>query len=903
LLAAGTKLGPYEIVSPLGAGGMGEVYRARDGRLGREVAIKVLPVHLSANPEVRARFEREARTISGLNHPNICTLFDVGAEGETDYLVLELVEGETLAERLKRGPLPAPELLRIGMQLTDALDRAHRAGVVHRDLKPGNIMLTRSGAKLMDFGLARATGLAGGGSDSSRTLAALTQSPTVATPLTAEGSIVGTFQYMSPEQLEGREADTRSDLWALGCVLYEMATGRRAFEGRSQASLIAAILEREPAPIEPASGAPPSGNAAPAGLDRLVRALLVKDPEERIQTAHDVKLQLRWIAEGAGVSSMGVPASSVTGAAVMARPGRSSSAPWIVAGVALAAAIGVSAWALLRPAEEQRVFRFQPEAGIDGVTDTNWPRVSPDGRSLLFQASDSTGASSAYLMRFDETRAHLIDGTRGLQRAYWSPDSREIAFCADGKLLRLPVAGGSTSLVCPAPGGADLSWGAKGTILMDGRAIDSIRAVPAGGGELRPATRIDRAHGETGSAWPCFLPDGEHFLFVGNVNNGVVEQPIHLARLGSLDSKVIGTTEGRVEYAPGGWVLFVRNGSLVAQKLDMGAARLVGQTITLVENLRTGSALGHFSVTSSGVLAFGRGGGDKDYELQLVDRSGTPIGKTFGLGYYGNPSLSPDGSRVLVETHVVGAPWGEASVLDLARGTETKLPPTGGLLIRSAWSPDGQRVAYTRNPVGGPSRIIILSVDNASPPDSIPLPSQSYLGQWLATGPQLVYYDDRLRAFSVPSEGASRTPRALTDSTLVTVQPALSPDGRWLAMVSGSASSYYVYVQDMQGSPRRWQVSPAQGSRPTWTKGGREIVYEGRDGRLMAIDVDTTHGFQLGQPKLLFSLPVPALGRDVSSWSVDEKGERFVIERVHRVGHTGPTIEVVTSFASLVNRH
>jgi serine/threonine protein kinase len=291
-IAVGTKLGPYEILSPLGAGGMGEVYRARDTRLGREVAVKVLPQHLSANAEVRTRFEREAKTVSSLNHPHICTLHDIGREGDTDYLVMELIEGETLATRLAKGALPTSEVLKLGEQVADALDRAHRAGVVHRDLKPGNVMLTRSGAKLMDFGLARATGLAAA-PGSGVSIEALTQSPTMAQPLTAEGTIVGTFQYMSPEQLEGKEADARSDLWALGCVLYEMATGRRAFEGKSQASLIGAIMNTDPQPVSQLAP------MAPPALDRLVKACLAKDPADRVQSAHDVKLQLAWLADGA----------------------------------------------------------------------------------------------------------------------------------------------------------------------------------------------------------------------------------------------------------------------------------------------------------------------------------------------------------------------------------------------------------------------------------------------------------------------------------------------------------------------------------------------------------------------------------------------------------------------------
>src|SRR6187455_1759592 len=303
-LNSGTKLGPYEILSPLGAGGMGEVYRARDTRLGRDVAIKVLPQHLSSNPEVRSRFEREAKTVSSLNHPHICTLFDVGRDGNTDYLVMELIEGETLATRLAKGALPLADTLRIGGQIADALDRAHRAGVVHRDLKPGNVMLTKSGAKLMDFGLARAVGLGGAsGLSTGVTVGALTQSPTMAQPLTAEGTIIGTFQYMSPEQLEGKEADATSDVWALGCVLYEMATGRRAFEGKSQASLITSIMGSQPAPISTIS------TMSPPAFDKLVSAMLAKDAADRVQSAHDVKLQLQWIAEGG--SAAGLPAAPV----------------------------------------------------------------------------------------------------------------------------------------------------------------------------------------------------------------------------------------------------------------------------------------------------------------------------------------------------------------------------------------------------------------------------------------------------------------------------------------------------------------------------------------------------------------------------------------------------------------
>ena len=390
-LPTGTRLGPYEIAAPLGAGGMGEVYRARDTRLGRDVAVKVLPHELSAAPEVRARFEREARTVSSLNHPNICVLHDVGHEAGVDYLVMELIEGETLAERLKRGPFAAPELLRIGMHIASALDAAHRSGVVHRDLKPGNVMLTKTGAKLLDFGLARVGGLA-------PTVDSLSNSPTVAAPLTAKGSIVGTFQYMAPEQLEGKEADERSDIWAFGVVLYEMATGQRAFEGRSQASLIAAILEKEPAPISEVAP------LAPPGLDRLVRACLAKDPDQRLQTAHDAKLQLQWIAEGG--SQAGVPAP------VAARRRSREAAAWAIAGVAVLALLVLGGAQLLRRPGPPRVIRFEVRLPT-GTTGITWPRLSPDGKTMAFLASDSAGGRRLWIRPLDAIEGPSGGGWRG----------------------------------------------------------------------------------------------------------------------------------------------------------------------------------------------------------------------------------------------------------------------------------------------------------------------------------------------------------------------------------------------------------------------------------------------------------------------------------------------------------
>ena len=914
-LEPGTKLGPYEILSALGAGGMGEVYRARDTRLGRDVAVKVLPDHLSSQPEIRARFEREAKTVSSLNHPNICTLFDVGTEGETAYLVMELVEGDTLAVRIGRGAIPAPELLRIGAQVADALDRAHRAGVIHRDLKPGNIMLTKSGAKLMDFGLARATGLAGPGTGSSHAGATLTHSPTIGQALTAEGTLLGTFQYMSPEQLEGAEADARSDIWALGCVLYEMSTGRRAFEGRSQASLIAAILEREPSPIaEIPSGSASAAfaGAAPQGLDRLIRNCLTKDPEERIQTAHDVKLQLRGIAEAAGLSTTSgafapqtpIPGDASTFAGARAKARRASPLPWAIAAVAVLAAVATAAYLYPRATVPKPVYRFRPDTAVRGSRDSLWPRVSPDGRYLVFSVIDSTNSANAYIRGMDEIVPRFIPGSEGLVRPYWSPDSREIAFIADGKMKRLPITGGTPVVICEAAGGADLSWGSKGFILMDGRRTDSLRYVPAGGGELRPATTLDRAAGEVGHTWPHFLPDGEHFLFLAYTGLGTEKAKIRLGKIGSLTSKLLGESDGRVEYAPGGWVLYVRGTTLMARKLDRGKGELVGQAIPLVEDLRVGGARGHYSISPSGVFAFARLPLGENRTLRLADRRGAFVGEAIASGTLANPRLSPDGRSLLLEKRGTGAiAAGDISVLDLIRGTNTKLTFTNGHASSPEWAPDGKRFAYALLPEAGDAKIQILSADGLGGQDSVPVPPRPMLllWQWASAGSRILTGTSNGELFASPTEGAAREWRPLADSTLVGGHSQISPDGRWLAYAFGTARDVQVYVQSLTGTPGRWQVSTTLGIFPRWTKGGRELVFEGTDGRLMSVDIDTTAGFRAGTPHSLFLLPMKSSAFGATSWSVDATGEKFALT-IPPPQLTVGTIEVVTDFQSLVSR-
>src|ERR1039457_2890370 len=502
-LVSGTKLGPYEILSPLGAGGMGEVYRARDTRLERTVAVKILPTHMASSPEVRQRFEREAKTISQLSHPHICALYDVGREGEIEYLVMELLEGETLSDRLSKGALPLEQTLRYGIEIADAMDKAHRQGIVHRDLKPGNVMLTKSGVKLLDFGLAKATAPARGPQ--------LTSLPTQASPVTQAGTVLGTFQYMSPEQLEGKEADGRSDIFAFGAVLYEMATGRKAFSGASQASLISAILRDDPKPVSSVQ------SMTPLALDRVVQSCLAKDPEERWQSAGDLRKELHWIAQGGAAAQ--APVSQRAGK----KRERLAWAAAAIVGAGLAAAL------LLRsrtpPVAFDRAIQFKvslPESVVSSELDPvkTLFALSPDGSALAFLGS-TAATRQIYVRSLDAIDSRAVPGTQGAESPFWSPDGRNLAFFSDGKLKRVDLSGGPAITICDAPNGAAGTWSPDGAILFStwGAGSPVLHEVAAAGGASTDATKLDSMRHEHWQTWPMFLPDGKHFLYVSEAGN------------------------------------------------------------------------------------------------------------------------------------------------------------------------------------------------------------------------------------------------------------------------------------------------------------------------------------------------------------------------------------------------
>jgi Tol biopolymer transport system component len=843
MLAAGMRLGPYEIISPLGAGGMGEVYRARDTRLGRDVAVKVLPAGVSSNPDSRSRFEREARAVSSLNHPHICTLHDVGRAGDTDFLVMELVEGETLAVRLEKGPLPTEPLLKTAIEVADALEKAHRAGIVHRDLKPGNIMLTKGGAKLMDFGLARATGLAAGPSG-------LSQSPTVSRPLTAEGTIVGTFQYMAPEQLEGKEADARSDLWALGAVLYEMATGRKAFQGKSQASLISAIMSGEPAPI--VSITPMS----PPALDRLVHACLAKDPEDRIQTAHDARLQLEWIRDAG--SQAGIPAP------LLARRRSRERLARILVGVL--ALIGIAAAALLlprmmRPPAEAPVMRFAitAPAGVTMTTDPVDSAISPDGRTVVFLATDSTSTTRIWARPIGSLAARAITGTDNASVPFWSPDSRFVGFFADGKLKKVPIAGGAVEVLCDALDARGASWSRNGVIVFAPIAAGPIARVSADGGEPVEIMRPDTTKGENGLRWPAFLPDGKHYLVVGLP----ARQGHFDVYLGSLDSKerrrILSSAAAPV-YVPPGYLIIVRNGRLMAQRFDPQRLRVIGDPIPLGEAPPLSNATGGRAVSaaSTGILAHPEVG-MPDTRLIWLNSSGRETGTLpMPAGRWDQLSLSPDAKR-LVAARRNSATSSNLWMVEIARGMASRFTfASSGVPENIMWSPDGQWIAYDTY-LDGPAEILRKRADGSQDEEMIHRSGALFmnLSQWTRDGRYLVFSQpDPVTGWDVwllPLDG-DRKAFPYLHSRFNERSGAVSPDGRWIAYESDESGRSEVYVQSFPTPGNKYRVSTSGAFAVFWPTGGREMILAGLDGVAYTVDVTTTPSFSAGTPRVRFRL-------------------------------------------------
>jgi Tol biopolymer transport system component len=855
-LTSGTLLSHYRVIEKIGAGGMGEVYRAQDTRLGRDVAIKVLSPYLAATPEVRARFEREARTISQLNHPHICTLYDIGHHDGMDYLVMELLDGETLADRLQKGPLPVAEVLSVGAEIAEALDVAHRRGIVHRDLKPGNVMLTKSGATLMDFGLARASVIVSGTTGD-------TESPTVSRPLTAKGTIVGTFQYMAPEQLEGKEADARTDIWALGCVLYEMATGKQAFEGTSQASLISAIMKDEPRRItELAPLTPPA-------LERLVRQCLAKDPDDRWQSAADLGRELRWLADAS--SQAGVPA------AVAARRRVMSQLAWVLVVVLGIAAATLGVWQLRRPVE-------RPPAVIldinlpDGVRQPRTPALSPDGRWLVFAAFDSTDRCRLWLRPVGGREVRSLPNTEcssGRVTPFWSPDSRSIAFFAKGKLMRMSLEGGTPQALCDASDPRGGCWGEDGMILFAPGSQGPIFRVPAAGGAPVAVTQVDSTRDEISHRYPCLLPDGRHFLYV-SVGIGPDR---HGTWVGSLDGSAprhLLDASTIAVYAPPGHVVFRRQQALMAQAFDPSSMQLKGEPRTLLTDALSYQLGGqNFSPSGNGLLVCATGQLSRG-RLYWYDRTGRETGAASGLLPFGGAySLSPDGRQALyVTSDISGAT--QLWLVDLRSGLGTTLTFGDAGANGRLWSPDGSKVYFAVRPAGR-DEIHSLSLDGSEGEKVVFRPATllCLLTACTPDGNHLVValpgQSGRWELWLVPTSGAGDA-QCLLSGPFNVQRADVSPDGRWLAYASDESGQYEIYVTSFPVPGARHRVSSEGGNAPVWLRGGRELLFETPPDRIMVADVSTETGFSAGMPHELFRSP----GSTISLVAARD-GNRFLL--------------------------
>jgi eukaryotic-like serine/threonine-protein kinase len=856
-LISGNRLGPYEILALVGTGGMGEVYRAKDTRLDRIVAIKILSAHLSNNPDFRQRFEREAHTISSISHPHICALYDIGHQDGIDYIVMEFLEGETLAEKIQKGPLSVEQVLRYGIEIADALDKAHKQGIIHRDLKPGNIMITKSGAKLLDFGLAKFKSPAGPTMSGVSALA--TEGPR---DLTAEGTILGTFQYMSPEQLEGKETDSRTDIFSLGLVLYETATGRKAFIGKSPASLIAAILSSEPPPI---SSIQP---LAPPALDRVVKVCLSKDPDDRWQTSHDVMLELKWIAEGSSQAGVPVP--------VAARRKLRERIAWALASLFFVLFAVFAGLHFLRQSPSPPIMRVSI---LPPSNNTFWNSIiSPDGLTLAFISFDSNGKSQIWFRPLDSAEAKPLPQTQNASWPFWSPDSRSIAFFQEGQLKKIEIPGGQPVKICDAPpdfgrGGA---WSKYGTIVFANHRV--FYTVPAGGGTAKPLTKLASKVEE--HDWPCFLSDGRHFVFLADAN----DTEDHHLMVGSLDSgqsKVLLSSFVSSVACSDQHLFYVRGGTLMAQAYDASKFALVGEAFPVADQVAANGDNHHFDFSTSrqGVVSYRKG--SPNTQMMWVNRNGEQLGKVGEPGRYAHIDLSPDGTHVLAERLDSDERNGDLWLFDLNRGTSSRLTFDPAWDMSAYWSPDGNKIVFSSTRDSYIRNNLYLKSSSGAGEDQLLLKSenQKYTSDWSDDGKYIIYWEGDPKSqtsdiWLLPVAGGKPIPYLVAPFSQYDAQ--LSPDGKWMAYGSDESGISEIYVQPFPTTGSKWQISTNGGWSPKWRRDGKELFFMGPDQRLHAVEIKTTPTFDASVPKTLFAVHGKGMP-DRYEYAVSPDGQRFLI--------------------------
>ena len=877
----GRRLGPYEILAAIGAGGMGEVYKARDTRLDRTVAIKVLPAHLADRSELRERFEREAKTIASLNHPHICTLFDIGQQDGIDFLVMEHLEGETLAQRLQKGPLPLEQVLQFSIEISDALDKAHRKGITHRDLKPGNVMLTKSGTKLLDFGLAKLKQEVAPGLPDS-------QLPTMKSAITDRGMILGTLQYMAPEQVEGKEVDARTDIFAFGAVIYEMATGRKAFEGKTSASVMAKILEAEPpsmASLQPMT---------PPALDRVVKTCMAKEPDERWQSAGDLCRELKWIAEGGAQIALSSVAED-KGIRALGPRLLILSLGILLLGVAIT---GVAVWNL-KPSPPlpvtRTVINLPPGQQLAGLENGPAVALSPDGLDLAYVARQG-GAQQLFLRSLDGFEAKPIPGTEDAVNPFFSPDGQWLGFFADGKLKKVSVSGGGVVSLTDSGNIYGASWGSQGVIAFTPSGSSSLQQVSDAGGARQPLTHLES---DLNQRWPDWLPGGKSLLFGG----GAIGDPrVAVYSIATREQRnlIPGGTQPR--YLPSGHLVYAQDGNLMAAPFDPKRLVVTGAAVSVVEGVGHSLISGHaqYSVSATGSLVYVNGASlSGQGKLVWVSRNGADQALAAPARAYVWPRISPDGKRIaasIAEQNI------QIWQYDISRDTLTRFTFEGNRNNNPTWTPDGKRIAFLSDKnifwqladgSGGLERL------TTSEFTEVPM-SWSPDGQLLAfielnpsTG-----LDISMLHLGDPSAGSGQVRKAqmFLRTPFNESVPRFSPDGRWVAYISNESSRNEIYVQPYPGPGGKWQISTDGGTEPVWNPNGRELFFRNGD-KMWAVDITTQPSFAAGKPRLLFHGPYLLSPATSSNYDVSSDGQRFLMVKPNEQEQTAPTqINVVQNW-------
>ncbi len=864
-LQPGTRLGPYEVVAPLGAGGMGEVWRARDARLGRDVAIKALPAAFSSDPERVARFEREAKALASLLHPNIGAIFGLEDAEGARFLVLEYIEGDTLSARLARGPLPVDEAMDVCAQIAAAVEAAHEAGIVHRDLKPGNVMLRLDGVvKVLDFGLAKANA-----ADSGVSSAALANSPTMTYAATAAGVILGTAAYMSPEQARGKPVDRRTDIWSFGCVLFECLSGRQVYEGETVSDLVARILERDP-----------DWNALPAStppaVTQLLRRCLTKDAKARLRDIGEARITLGEARAPSAVSGI----AAAPAAAPAAPPRRTARAPWLPAAIAVVAlaagAIGGAQFGRTREAASRSVRRLSilppspnPSFGILGTY-----AVSPDGGTLAFIFSADGTSSRLYMQDLASQEAHPLDGTEGAQWPFWSPDSRDIGFFAQGSLCRVPAGGGAVRRLCPAMTGRGGAWGTRGTIVFSPEANSGIWAVDAEGGTPRQITKVDPAKGVSSHRWPCFLPDGRHFVYAENGAVSAINAPIVIAAVDDPTPHRICESATAATFAAPDRILFTHDDALLSQRLDMRRWTMRGEPALLRDQpINSGPVqlLPRVSCSATGVMVYP----PKDarpYDLVELGAGGERrVRAQLPPSSWGG-RLSPDGSRVAVSTSG-GQGWGSL-VLDLASGAVTEVAKMGRGLAYSIWSRDGRSLI-------GATMAGLMQIDVATGAESLFTaagPRWTTPSSWTPDGKALVVSQQlpghgyEILILPVDPPGPAR-PWLATPA--LERHGHISHDGRLIVYQSDALGAEALFVDTYpmrSGAARGPQVGNEDLSFGGWSADDREVYFVGAGDRIVAVPVLRGAHPSFGAPRVLTTLPPGTAG-----WQITADGRQLLL--------------------------